>query len=161
MCDSSIRLAGRADAAELSLMSRNLIERGLPWSWTPPRIQAAIDNAETNVVVAEDLGCITGFAVMSFAEDSAHLNLLAVRPSNQRQGLGRRLLRWLEAAAVTAGAWIIELEVRVDNVGARNFYRRLGYRTAATIHRYYDRSITAIQMRTDLSRPVASTGPAY
>ncbi len=141
-------------------MSRNLIERGLPWSWTPPRIQRAIDDPETNVIVAEDLGGINGFAVMAFADDSAHLNLLAVRPTNRRQGLGRRLLRWLEAAAVTAGTWRIDLEVRADNLGARRFYLALGYRAAGAVPRYYGGRISAIRMRTDLSRPVASAGPA-
>ncbi len=158
--DHTIRLARRGEATELALMSRTLIERGLPWSWTPPRIQSSMDDAETNVIVAEDVGSIVGFAVMAFGDDRAHLNLLAVRPTNRRLGIGRHLVRWLEAAAVTAGTWRIDLEVRADNLGARRFYIELGYRATGTVPRYYGGRIPAIRMRTDLSHPVASAGPA-
>ena len=97
--DHTIRLARRGEASELALMSRTLIERGLPWSWTPPRIQRSMDDAETNVIVAEDVGSIVGFAVMAFGDDRAHLNLLAVRPTNRR--LGSNACTWKASSPET------------------------------------------------------------
>ncbi len=58
MCDPSavisnvtIRLARRADAAEIARMSRDDIEYGLPWSWTEARIARAIEDPDTKRVL--------------------------------------------------------------------------------------------------------------
>jgi GNAT superfamily N-acetyltransferase len=60
-----------------------------------------------------------GFAIMEFLEEEAHLNLLAVDPSYRRAGLGRRLVRWLEESCTVAGSFVVYLEVRASNPGAR------------------------------------------
>ncbi len=65
---------------------------------------------------------------MEFYAIHAHLNLLAVQPGYQRQGIGRQLLEWLEASARTAGIFTVHLELRANNDGARAFYEKLGYR---------------------------------
>ena len=46
-----IGLATSVDAQTIALISRNEIEQGLRWSWTPPRVRRAIEDRETNVVV--------------------------------------------------------------------------------------------------------------
>jgi len=48
----AIRLATADDAPHIGLMSRDLIERGLRWRWTPERIRACIRSRTTNVAVA-------------------------------------------------------------------------------------------------------------
>jgi len=47
-----IGLARSMDAREIAEMSRDLIEQGLTWSWTPARVQHFISGAESSVVVA-------------------------------------------------------------------------------------------------------------
>jgi len=49
---STLALARASDAREIAEMSRDLIEQGLTWSWTPARVQHFISGAESSVVVA-------------------------------------------------------------------------------------------------------------
>ena len=107
-----LRLARVADADAIGRMSRDLIEAGLDWNWRPARVAAQIRRRDTLVLVACHEARLAGFAIMRFAEETAHLNLLAVRRCYQRTGIGRRLLRWLEKSAWTAGIASIHLEVR-------------------------------------------------
>jgi ribosomal-protein-alanine N-acetyltransferase len=48
-----LRLASTRDAEPIAVLSRDLIEAGLGWSWTPARVRRAIDAADTNVLVAK------------------------------------------------------------------------------------------------------------
>ena len=62
---------------------------------------------------------------MRYGEDIAHLNLLAVDPAHRRRGVARQLIRWLEETAVTAGTFVIGLELRATNESALQFYTKL------------------------------------
>jgi ribosomal protein S18 acetylase RimI-like enzyme len=98
-----LELAKPAESLALAEMSRNLIEQGLRPRWKPSRILAAIQDPETVVLVAQTRLGIGGFAVMEFQDIHAHLNLIAVKPGNQRTGIGKALLAWLEDSARVAG----------------------------------------------------------
>src|SRR6202020_1885116 len=106
-------LARVTDAREIAEMSRDLIEQGLTWSWTPARVQHFITGAESSVVVARRERRIAAFSIMHFGDDVAHLNLLAVAPEHRRQALGRRLMGWLTEEAIGAGVFRIHLELRL------------------------------------------------
>src|SRR6202049_1972301 len=124
---ATLGLARATDAREIAEMSRDLIEHGLTWSWTPARVQRFISGAETSVVVARRELRLPAFAIMHFGGDVAHLNLLAVAPEHRRQGLGRRLMQWLTTTAIEAGVFRVNLELRTHNEAARIFYERLGF----------------------------------
>jgi ribosomal-protein-alanine N-acetyltransferase len=146
-----LNLAGVADAVPIALMSRRLVESGLPsWSWTPRRVARQIRNRDSVVVTAHCGTDLAGFAIMGFGEETAHLNLLAVEPSYRRSGVGRRMVRWLEETASVAGTFDVSLELRASNVPAMRFYRALGYRETNRILGYYDRLEDAIRMARDL-----------
>ncbi len=153
----TIALAGPDDANPLALMSRDLIEQGLGWSWTSPRIVRNILSPDTRVVTARIGRELVGFAIMYFAAEHAHLNLLAVHPPNQRKGIGRQLIEWLERSARVAGIGEIYLEVRTQNMAARQFYRTLGYVEFEEIRGYYNRVETAVRMVHDLRVSAGST----
>lgn len=145
-----LRPAKISEAPLLAVMSRDLVEQGLGWSWTPSRIAGKIRHPES-VVLAAILGNRPiGFAIMGFARQEAHLELLAVQPSQQRLGVGRRLVRWLEKSALTAGTPIIYLELRAANRAALLFYHKLGYRKVALARGYYQGRESAIRMGRDL-----------
>ena len=151
-------------------MSRDMIEHGLPWSWTPARVQHFITGRESSVVIArrdrngsragdasdarrfiEDrYGSarrgIDAFAIMQFGEETAHLNLLAVAPEHRRQGVGRQLVEWLVASAVEAGVFRIDLELRAQNEQARAFYEKIGFETAGLVNGYYQGREAALRM---------------
>ena len=77
-------------------MSRYLVEVGLRgWSWNPERVAKAIRARDTDVVVATVATDVVAFAIMEFGDTSAHLSLVAVKPTHQRCGIGRRLMAWL------------------------------------------------------------------
>lgn len=131
-------------------MSRDLIESGLGWSWTRERVLRHIRDPDSVAVTAVHGVSITGFAIMTFTLDEAHLKLLAVRPGHRRRGVGTGLVRWLEETALVAGTPIVYLELRESNRAALDFYRKLGYRTVKRIPRYYRGTETALLMGRDL-----------
>ena len=142
----TLRLGAAADAAAIGAMSRDLIEAGLGWKWTPARIASQIRRRDTNVLVACDGPMPVGFAIMQFRDDNAHLLLLAVRRGYQRRGIGRTLLDWQHAAADVAGISTIQLEVREHNRPARRFYRALGYEDVLLLQNYYRGKESAVRM---------------
>ena len=147
------RLARPAEAVAIAHLSRDLIEYGLRWRWTPVRIAASIRAPEVNVLVALARGNIAGFAIMRYGDDEAHLDLLAVAPPYRRAGIGRQLLEWLEKCAVIAGIFSVALEVRAGNEGAQLFYRCMGYRPLVQLPGYYQGIEAALRMGRDLSHP--------
>lgn len=146
----TLGLALPSDARTIALMSKGLIEARLPWSWTPRRVAKHICHRDCVVLTARARGKLVGFAIMQFSDMTAHLNLLAVEPKYEGLGIGRRLVEWLEETAITAGTFDIALEVRAANVGARWFYRKLGYREDRCIAGYYCRVENAVRMVRDL-----------
>jgi ribosomal protein S18 acetylase RimI-like enzyme len=132
-------------------MSRRLVEAGLEPSWTVERIERHIRHEDSVGVTARLRGQLAGFAIMQFADTTAHLNLLAVEAAFRRRGLGRRLVHWLEQTALVAGTFTVSLELRADNGIAGRFYEALGYREVGRIHGYYQRVEDAIRMRRELS----------
>ena len=153
-----IGLARSDEAPAIAAMSRQLIEHGLAWSWDEERIERSLRNRDCVVLAARDRRRLAGFAIMEFLAVHAHLNLFAVRPGYQRQGIGSQLLDWLEASARTAGIFTVNLELRAANDGARLFYEKLGYRVTGQKERYYDGREDALRMSHDLK--VTSTMPA-
>jgi ribosomal-protein-alanine N-acetyltransferase len=148
--ESALALARLADAPVIAQLSHTLIETGLPWSWVPQRVAASMRQPETNVLVARAGERIMGFGIMRYGVEAAHLDLFAVDRAWQGQGLGRRLLEWLERPARVAGLARILLEVRADNAGARAFYERLGYRRLALLPGYYQGREDALRMERSL-----------
>ena len=142
--------ARHRDAPEIAALAHAFVEHGLKPSWTAGRIRRHIRHAESVVLAASSLGMLAGFAIMQYADTSAHLNLLAVVPAHRRRGVGRRLVRWLEETALTAGTFVIELELRADNRPARTFYESLGYREVALVPGYYQGVEDALRMQRDV-----------
>jgi [ribosomal protein S18]-alanine N-acetyltransferase len=148
----SLGLARPADATTIANLSRDLIEYGLRWRWTPMRVAASIRAPDVNVLVARIHDNIAGFAIMRYGDDDAHLDLLAVAPPYRRAGVGRQLLEWLEKCCVVAGIFKVALEVRAENEGAQLFYKRMGYRTLVHLPGYYQGTEAALRMGRHLSR---------
>lgn len=155
----AIRLARPAEARRIAAMSRDLIETGLGWSWTPARVLRSVRDRHTNVIVAVEHRRVLGFAMMQYLEEEAHLLLFAVDPARRRAGVGTAMIRWLEATALVAGIGSIDLEVRASNRGARAFYGRLGYRERELVRGYYRGLEAAVRMRRALW-PALDTNPS-
>ncbi len=148
--DCAVRLAVAADAQRIAALSRDAIEQGLEWSWTPRRVLRSVADVSTNVVVAHSGSRFVGFAIMKYADEEAHLLLLAVQAGQRRRGVGAALVAWLEATARVAGIATISLEARASNVAARAFYHRLGYRELGLLEGYYRGVEDAVRIAKDL-----------
>ncbi len=149
---ATLGLARAAEAREIAEMSRDLIEQGLTWSWTPARVQRSILGADSSVVVARRGHRIAAFAIMHFGDEVAHLNLLAVAPQHRRQGLGRQLMDWLATTAIEAGVFRINLELRTHNEQAQVFYESLGFDRQDVVRGYYQGREAALRMSRRLAK---------
>ena len=156
MTQIRLGLAQADDALPIAVMSRQLIEHGLAWSWDEDRVQKCLRNRDCAVLAARDRRRLVGFAIMEFYAIHAHLSLLAVKPGFQRLGIGRQLIDWLEASARTAGIFTVNLELRATNDRARTFYEKLGYREVGRKAAYYDGREDAVRMTHDLTVTAAS-----
>lgn len=151
--DIEISIAGARDAKAIAEMSRDLIEKGLKWSWRRKRVLDTILHPDCVVIVARTGSNLVGFAVMEFHEIHCHLNLLAVDPELRRRATGHALLEWLEASAQVAGIASINLEVRSHNKTAIAFYEAHGYEVQTEIRGYYQGKESAYSMVHHLIAP--------
>ena len=155
MQDYRLEPARLADSALLSALSQRYVESGLKPAWSVARIRWHIGHPESVVLTARGIAGVAGFAIMRYADDCAHLNLLAVHPAHRRRGIARRLVIWLEETALTAGTFVVQLELRARNEAARAFYGKLGYRESGCIPGYYQGIEAAIRMVRDVRQPAA------
>ena len=148
--NQEVGLARPTDVQRIAAMSRDLIEFGLGWKWTSRRILHCVHNPVMNVAVAREHDRVTGFAIMQYLEDEAHLVLFAVDAAHRRRGIGSALLAWLEKTARTAGIGIVYLEARLRNRGAREFYRTHGYVETGILHGHYRGIEDGVRIARDL-----------
>jgi ribosomal protein S18 acetylase RimI-like enzyme len=72
-------------------------------------------------------GEVVGTVMAGYEGHRGWINYLAVDPSCQKQGLGRRLMAWSEARLRERGCPKINLQVRQGNDAVLAFYAALGY----------------------------------
>lgn len=98
---------------------------------------------------------VIGYAIGWVVADEAELANLGVAVRARRQGVGRRLVEAVVAAARERGGRRLYLEVRESNVAAVELYRSLGFQTVGRRSRYYARpSEDARVMAVDLTTTV-------
>jgi ribosomal-protein-alanine N-acetyltransferase len=102
-------------------------------------------------VVAEQDGAVAGYAGIDRAGEIADVMTIAVAPTAQGQGWGRRLMDHLVSDARDSGADYLMLEVRADNAPAQHLYDSTGFVTLTTRRKYYQPGdVDAHIMRLDL-----------
>lgn len=158
--DAVLGLASASDAYAIAAMSRDLIETGLGWEYRRERVARMIADPDTIALVARETPRVAGFALMSVAEDRAHVALLAVRPAHQRRGVARRMLAWLTASAETAGVATVHVELRAGNEPAYALYRACGFEETLRVPGYYRGREAAVRMLRVL-RPLHAAMPAW
>jgi ribosomal-protein-alanine N-acetyltransferase len=142
-----LRRAQAPDAQGMALMSRDLVETGLGWTYDALKITRLLADPDTIGLVACDGVGLAGFALMQFGDERAHLVLQAVQPRCQRRGVARHLLHWLLDSARAAGIAELSLELRADNGAARAFYRAMGFSDVGLLPGYYRQREPALRMR--------------
>jgi len=87
---------------------------------------------------------------MTYREQLANLDLLAVKNRHRYCGIGSWIVQWLEEVARTAGIFTVYVQVRQNNTGAIKFYKKLDYRIIDEQHGYYRGRETAVILSKDL-----------
>ena len=123
--------------------------------------------AEVEVIVRDDDVAVVvrqlaegvAHALVTLASADAEVGVDAIGVVHRRE---RRELFPLEpfdeASAVTAGTFLVKLEVREGNHAARRFYSSMGYAETGVIEGYYQGRDNAVRMSRDLSISKASGG---
>jgi ribosomal-protein-alanine N-acetyltransferase len=141
------------DAQAIALMSRDLVEAGLGWTYRKERIARLITDGDTIALVARHGRQRVGFALMELGEQRAHLILMAIYPAYQRRGVGHRMVEWLVESAIVAGVTTVSVELRADNRPAYALYRKLGFEETSRLAGYYRGRETAVRMIRVLRTP--------
>lgn len=90
--------------------------------------------------VIEFRGQISGYGIMSFGADEAHLLNICMRPDLREQGVGRKLLTYLLDYARKASMLAVFLEVRPSNPIAIHLYESMGFVRVGMRKGYYQGS---------------------
>jgi ribosomal protein S18 acetylase RimI-like enzyme len=110
-------------------------ECGLVRSWNDPHLDIARKQAARDglFLVAEMEGSVIGTLMAGYDGHRGSINYIGVRPANRKMGIGRALMSAAEHRLLERGCPKINLQARIDNLEAVEFYRRLGYETFAVV----------------------------
>jgi ribosomal-protein-alanine N-acetyltransferase len=83
-------------------------------------------------------GKMVAFAIGVIEEDGVgHVTTIGVSPDHRRRGLAKIMLLSIEQGFALRGVTTVRLEVRTDNIGARQLYEQIGYTITQRLRRYY------------------------
>ena len=105
------------------------------------------------VAETEDEEEIAGFILGETNRQLGHIVTLDVAQEYRRLGVGSRCCMLWKSNLLRAGIRGMVIETAVNNDAAVEFWERHGYRTEATLKRYYLSRVDAWQMRKPLSAP--------
>src|SRR5207247_344266 len=109
-----------------------------PEPWSEELFRKELESPErTFYLVARRAGAVSGYAGYWRIAGEVNVVNVAVAPGCRRRGIGRALLRALLERAVSEGATLATLEVRVSQAGAVHLYESEGFRSVALRKGYY------------------------
>jgi ribosomal-protein-alanine N-acetyltransferase len=93
---------------------------------------------------------VVGFIIGSIEDleetKAGHVLTLDIAVKHRRRGIGLRLLTELERIFAAKGVEMCYLEVGVDNVAARELYRKQGYTEVETLSDYYHKGVHGVRL---------------
>ncbi len=87
--------------------------------------------------VCEDLERVIAYSILSVAAGEAHIMNICVDPTEQNQGIGRKMIEHLIKVSRYCKAESIFLEVRPSNESAKVLYQRMGFNEIGIRKDYY------------------------
>lgn len=108
-----------------------------PWGPSGLGATLASSGAKMALLVAEPAQAVAAYCLYQRILDEIEIFQLATAPSQQRQGLGRRLLDAVLARAAGEGCQAAFLEVRRSNLAACALYTGAGFAAAGVRRSYY------------------------
>jgi ribosomal protein S18 acetylase RimI-like enzyme len=107
-----------------------------------------ITKAKALLLVAEQQQNIVGYVLLLYHQGTSlgRVYSLAVAAEYRKHGLAARLMSEAEQKALDNGRSFLRLEVRPDNAGAINLYKKLGYDVFDIVSDYYEDHADALRM---------------
>lgn len=99
----------------------------------------------------ESDGEIIGYVFGKTVVDEAEIELIAVKSTRRKQGVGKALLAEFLAAVKSIGVTDVFLEVRRSNIAAQALYEKAGFTYIAVRENYYGGVEDALVMKKRLS----------
>ncbi|MGC2545618.1 MAG: N-acetyltransferase [Silvibacterium sp.] len=146
-----IRLATREDMESLFALDQACFRPGIAYSLA--ELRYFLFHPRSISLVAEEESDLAGFAIAKISAVSGkrfgHIVTIDVVSARRKQGVGRKLMNALIEACRAEGALSMRLEVAVDNDGALEFYRLLGFTETGRIRAFYMGKLDALRMEKD------------
>ncbi len=89
---------------------------------------------------------IAGYICFSIVLDECHILNVAVHPDLRRQGIAQKMFDFLFDYGNKNGIVFYYLEVKINNIGAINFYRKNGFKELGVRKGYYKDGTDALIM---------------
>lgn len=159
MSDAAVLRPLRADDVERVLeLEVQLFGLG---AWTRGMYEDEMAAPGRVYVAVEEGGALVGYAGAMLGEES-HVMTIGVAPHARRRGYASMMLADLMATARRHGATSMILEVRADDDGPQQLYRRFGFEPIGIRPGYYQlEGADAVVMRADLAPRQPDGGPSH
>lgn len=105
--------------------------------WKETTFRGLLQRTDTDLVAAESMGRLAGYAVAWTVVDQSELGNVAVAPEARGTGIGRALVEAILTRVGARGARECFLEVRESNLVAQELYRDLGFQVVGRRRAYY------------------------
>ncbi|NIR86675.1 ribosomal protein S18-alanine N-acetyltransferase [Candidatus Bathyarchaeota archaeon] len=123
-------------------------------AFTKEQIAYLLQNSNCVSLVAqiddEIAGFIIGLTYLGNKVRIGHIYTIDVAVKHRRKGIGLRLLQELERIFAEKGVETCYLEVRIDNVAARELYRKQGYTETGRLKGYYPKGVHGVNLKKKL-----------
>jgi [ribosomal protein S18]-alanine N-acetyltransferase len=151
----TFRFAELQDAATLANLHAAAFEHPSE-RWDEAMLQSSLSAPGTFALTLWQGEQCVGFILYRIMGDTAEILTLCIHPTNQRQGLAKKLLNSIHQELKKKKLLKIWLEVAEDNHPAHTLYTQCGYTITGQRKQYYTRPqgrISAIFMEKTLQNP--------
>jgi len=123
-------------------------------AFTKKQIENLLQNPNAISLIAqtsnETAGFIIGLIHQSNKTRIGHVITIDVAIKHRRKGIGTKLLNELEQKFIRKDIETCYLEARIDNIAARELYRKQGYKQTKQLKHYYPKRTNGIQLKKKL-----------
>ena len=134
----SVRQAQVKDISQILLLEQSLYQGKQPWN--SMAFHTEISRNDSLYLVVLQNQCVIGLIGVHFDGSNAHITNLMVDSSWQKLGIGTYLIKKVIEIAKNKNCKELSLEVRVDNLTAKNLYCKLGFTVSFVWPNYYQSS---------------------
>ncbi|GGQ17267.1 GNAT family N-acetyltransferase/peptidase C39 family protein [Shewanella litoralis] len=147
-----LRQANLTDLPQLNTIENNAFSGD---KISPRQMKRFINSPLDSLFVAEIDGTLAAYALVLFNRGTrlARLYSIAVAAEFRGRNIAFELVSRCEQIVVERGFITLRLEVRNDNIAAKNLYLKMGYKVLKTLVHYYDDLADGVRMHKRLDPP--------